>query len=175
MAGLRLASLTRLPGFVCGLSVWEDEGIPERRGGQSKHPEQSLMSIVRLFFSGRLPPTAAQLGPTPLSSPSSASLSLARQTHTHIHRHTHTHTHNPRGLVTIPAGYLLSPSNQHLCNFWPCTSSLDLEAILIWGLQRCTQWLWWSFDSLPKWNWIWKHGAVWLFWTHSVILIQSNN
>ncbi len=117
--------------IVCGLSAWVDEGIPEQCGGQSKHPEQSLTSIVKLFFSGRLPPTAAQLGPTPLSSPSSASLSLALTNRTHTHTqmcmlaNTHTHIGYPQGLVTIPAGYLLSPSNQHLCNFWPCTSSLD--------------------------------------------------
>lgn len=75
-----------LPGCtVCGLSVWEDEGILEQRGGQGKHPEQSLMSIVQLFFSGRFPPTAAQLGPAPLSSLSYASLigALTNRTHTY--------------------------------------------------------------------------------------------
>lgn len=88
--------------------------------GQSKHPEQSLMFIVQFFFSERGPPTAAQLGPYPLSYlPQLAS-----------------NTFYPQGLVAIPAGYLLSPSNHQLCNFWPSTSSLYEEEpcilILLW-------------------------------------------
>lgn len=35
---------------VCGLSVWQDEGVTEERGGQSKHPEQPAVSIVGIVF-----------------------------------------------------------------------------------------------------------------------------
>lgn len=43
----KFASLTHSVVYaVCGLSVWEDEGILKECGRQGKHPEESVMSIV---------------------------------------------------------------------------------------------------------------------------------
>lgn len=47
--------------FICGLSASQDEGVPEERGGQGKHPEQSAMLIVRIVSHGDSHPP--QLGP----------------------------------------------------------------------------------------------------------------
>lgn len=64
---------------VCGLSVSQDAGVTEERGGQSKHPEQPAVSIAGVVFlshprqrswdqpNGALPPLPASHTHTPLA------------------------------------------------------------------------------------------------------------
>lgn len=108
------------------LSVWEDEGIPDQFRGHIKNPDQSLMSIVKHSFSGQLHPLPHswdQLHCPLLSPPASVLLPQTEHTHTDLHdcKQTHRNKRCHQGILTIPAEYPLSPSNQLLYNFWLCT------------------------------------------------------